>query len=104
MKDVKKTKKPTVTQKRAAYKVLGLRDDMENIIQFDERSREALLISIEVMQESAEATRAGHQKQKDNLLAKIKAHKTAKSKANQRADLAEAKLKKILSALAEFEQ
>lgn len=89
----------TTEEKRQARKVLGIRSDDGNI-PLKERSREALIDTINMMSERHKDQLTELQGANDALKKRLKDHRKAKALANTRADRAVAALR---AAINEFE-
>lgn len=91
-------------ERKEAGRVLGLRDDDLESIRLDQRSREAVLLTLKLNQIRLASERKGFDIATDQMRKKLGSYLKAKNLANQRADLAEAKLKSIQKILGEHHE
>lgn len=97
-----KIKDKLAARRRAVSKArqtLGLHDKNSKSVNIEDRSPEGLLATIDLMNLHFEARKEGDISEVRSLKKSLKSKDTAKRAANRRADLAEAKLKKIMTAL-----
>jgi hypothetical protein len=85
---------------RQARKTLGLCDSNSKSVSIEDRSTEGLLATIDLMNIRFDSRLEGHKAEVKALQKNLNSKDKAKRAANRRADLAEAKLKKIMTALA----
>lgn len=86
---------------RHARQVLGLREDGE-FLPIQQRDREALLVTIELMQIQAESQRAAHKAQEEFMQKRLKSAWAARRLANRRADDAVAAMKTLIDTFSKW--